>query len=159
MDIERVKERLYSHTVLSDDESCWTWLGAHARGYGNIKVDGKTQRTTRVSYMVHIGAIPEGQHVLHHCDNPSCVNPYHLFLGTQKDNIKDMKQKGRCAHGERHGQSKLTDNQVQAIHEQKTDGESVRDIAASLGVHKSTISRILNGQQWAHIYPHHDKEN
>ena len=74
---------------------CWLWLLSKAFGYGNFKVNGKTKRAHRVAWEEFNGPIPEGMNVCHTCDNPSCVNPEHLFLGTQYDNLQDMKQKGR----------------------------------------------------------------
>ena len=81
---------------------CWTWLGAkNNQGYGNFNVGGKFERAHRIAYCLSIGEVPAGLFVLHHCDNPSCVNPKHLFLGTQKDNMQDCLKKGRFPVGER----------------------------------------------------------
>jgi hypothetical protein len=83
------------------DEGCWIWTGSRAGGYGTLRVDGKVQKTHRLSYAEFIGQIPDGLCVCHHCDNPPCFNPDHLFLGTHNDNMQDMKRKGRSATGEK----------------------------------------------------------
>ncbi len=81
---------------------CWGWLaGKDKDGYGKIKVSGKTVQAHRLSWNIHNGSVPEGVHVLHHCDNPSCVNPDHLFLGTHLDNMHDRDAKGRNGYSRR----------------------------------------------------------
>lgn len=84
-------------------DGCWVWTAALRDGYpyGVFCFDGKTYRAHRFSYLLYRGEIPEGQHVCHSCDNPTCVNPHHLFLGTQSDNIQDCLEKGRFNHGTR----------------------------------------------------------
>ncbi len=89
-----VEERLKSKLV-QDHAGCWIWMGGNCRGYGHIKVKGKTKKTHRVAWELAYGPIPEGLFVLHHCDVPPCANPDHLFLGTHTDNMRDMIAKGR----------------------------------------------------------------
>jgi len=87
------------------DNECWNWTARKdSRGYGLLKILGQ-QKAHRVSWIIHFGEIPEGLYVCHRCDNPSCVNPAHLFTGTAKDNYKDMVNKGRIGSwsGKRHG--------------------------------------------------------
>lgn len=86
--------------VVNDTTSCWRWLGAHNGRYGQFAIDGlRTELTHRVAFVLGVGPIPAGLYVCHHCDNPSCVRPNHLFLGTALDNMRDMQAKGRARRG------------------------------------------------------------
>lgn len=88
--------RLMSHVNQTDH--CWLWEGSQTKGYGNIKIDGQNEGVHRVAFALLVAVVPEGMYVLHKCDNPVCVNPEHLFLGTQLDNVQDAMEKGRhCA--------------------------------------------------------------
>jgi hypothetical protein len=97
-----------------------------------------------------VGEIPPGMHVLHHCDNPPCINPSHLFLGTQADNMRDKEQKGRGNHpqGERHGRAKLTEADVLMI---RASALSNGALARQLGVTKKTVRRARDGRAWRHL--------
>ena len=99
----KLEARFWSRVEKSGDNDCWSWTGTTRKGNrGEIYVSGSTQVAPRVSYVIHNGAIPEGDNnVLHSCDNPNCVNPAHLWLGTIKDNSVDAASKGRV-----HGQAK-----------------------------------------------------
>ena len=98
----RVKERFFSRIQKTDN--CWNWTGhIEYNGYGSMSIKHKNRSTHRISYEIHFGKIPDGLCVLHKCDNKKCVNPSHLFLGTQLDNVKDRDQKGHTAKGATHG--------------------------------------------------------
>ncbi len=126
---------------------CYLWLGKTDRaGYGKLGL----HLAHRISYEFLIGAIPERSHVLHHCDNPPCVNPAHLFLGTNIDNTKDKVAKNRQARGAMFNR-KLTDAIVLDIRERCRSGESQNSVARSLGVGQGFISRIINRKAWAHL--------
>lgn len=133
-------------------ESCWLWIGGfYVNGYGSTYVGNhKANYSHRVSWELHNGKIENGLSVLHRCDNPACVNPAHLFLGTQKENMVDAVSKRRHAHGET-TYSKLTENDVYEIFRMKNRGLSQGQIAIKMRCNQSQISRILSGKRWSHI--------
>lgn len=143
---------------MMDDRGCWEWTGGRSRksqkggGYGALKVNRVQQYAHRASYVIHKGAIPKGLHVLHKCDNTTCVNPWHLFLGTQTDNDRDRDTKGRACKGSEHGLSRLVEEDVIKIRKILDLGrESQRAIARSFGVSQGTISLIALRKVWRHI--------
>ena len=131
---------------------CWLWNGSRNRGdYGTFPYQGES-KAHRVSYRLFKGSIPTGMNVLHRCDVPSCVNPDHLFLGTQKDNVLDMVQKKRhrCVpkHGEQNPMAKLTVDLVNKIRSMAQDGIKQNLLAKEFAVSPMTISRIVNRESW-----------
>lgn len=135
---------------------CLVWQGAMSEGYGAMKVGGRVVRAHRVSYALHVGPILDGLFVLHRCDNPLCVNPEHLFLGTNTDNMRDCAAKGRHKatvhgqHGERNANHRLTVAEVARIRERYAAGGVLqRELAADFGVTRSQISNITRGNSWA----------
>lgn len=132
-----------AHYVRPNGECC-EWVGARNKaGYGVISVGNKRQLVTRTLWREVCGEIPEGLHVLHTCDNPACVRPLHLFLGTHKDNMDDRDNKGRCRKGRGHHFAKLTAEQFAAI---KAASGTQRSIAAQFGVTQATVSNIKRGR-------------
>lgn len=134
-------------------EGCWNWKGAkHVKGYGAFRYNNRMGRAHRASYEMFCGPIPDGMLVLHKCDNPSCVNPDHLFLGTNSDNMADKVAKGREAHvgvkGVAHPRAKLTEEQVTAI---RVLSAPITHIAAAYGVSPTTIHDIRTRKRWSHI--------
>ncbi len=105
----------------------------------------------RISYELNCGEIPAGMVVCHKCDNPPCVRPDHLFLGTRQDNIEDMRRKGRAARGTKHFRAKLDPDKVRDIRRRHKDGEAVKLIAKSLGVRPGTVYAVIDGKTWAHV--------
>jgi hypothetical protein len=130
---------------------CWIWTGTNLgekKKYGVMRVGGKSMRAHRISWVIHFGSIPSGMCVCHKCDNPVCVRPDHLFLGTDLDNVKDRDTKGRTAKGERGGNAKLTERQVAKIRKRLAKGELHREIAKAFGVGRSLIGYIARNQLW-----------
>lgn len=150
-----LEERFWSRVNKGD--GCWEWVGLKFRlGYGSISVNGRMASAHRVSWEIHNGPIPDGLHVLHHCDNRACVCPGHLFLGTHRDNMRDREAKGRGKIPYRRGSlcnsAKLTEDQVIEIRRRYAAGGVLqRDLAAEFGVLRQEISRIVNRVRWQHL--------
>ena len=106
---ETLLERLLKHTKVNEDTDCWEWQASiNNVGYGLIRDEGKMRSTHRVSYEEHIGPIPHGMCVCHVCDNPRCINPDHLWVGTMLDNMRDMIKKGRDGFSQNKGKKQPT---------------------------------------------------
>lgn len=149
-----LEERFWEKVDVRDKTACWEWLGSKtSQGYGCIRMERKTEKAHRASWVLHHGAIPEGLHVLHRCDNPSCVNPNHLWLGTNYDNVQDRDQKGRYPWrpGESHPRAKLTEPQVIEIRRRADGGEGCQAIAKDYGVSRTTVGDIKYRRSWRHI--------
>jgi hypothetical protein len=130
-------------------ESCWLWRGArYPVGYGVIWRDGKNVFAHRAAWELVHGVIPDGLYVLHKCDNPPCVNPAHLFLGTKGENCTDRSMKGRDAFGVANGLAKLTDDKVRCI---RSDARSTTQIAKDYGVSRACIYAVKELQTWRHV--------
>ena len=140
---------------VEDEDSCWEWMGGkYERGYGAFMIhrDGRKRNTGahRFSYELAYGPIPAGMFVCHRCDNPPCVRPDHLFLGTNTDNVRDMVSKKRENHaGEHNGRAVLTAEGVRVIKDRLRAGEAARPIAADYGVSRETINAIRRGKAWS----------
>lgn len=138
---------------------CWLWTGCSQYrsgriSYGRIAYGTKVALAHRVSWELNIGPIPHGHQVLHRCDNPQCVNPTHLFLGTQVENIADMvaKQRQGAARGEKAWCAKLTASKVKEIREKhKSGGVTMVDLAREYGVSDSMIQFIIQRKNWKHV--------
>lgn len=146
-----LEERIHLQTDIHAENECWNWTGHKDKnGYGVLRVNTTYKRATRVIWKLNFGEIPNGMYVCHHCDNPSCVNPRHLFLGTPQDNHDDMDRKGRrkIMYGNDNPMTKLTDQNLIDIVEMWNTGKySQQEIGEQFGVRQRTISRIVRGEE------------
>jgi len=141
-----MKERFESFVMPVPWSGCHEWMGfIPENNYGRFRIGNKMPLAHRIAYELYIGPIPKGLHVCHTCDNRRCVNPFHLFVGTAKDNAQDKVSKGRSLAGESHNLAKLTRDQVEAIRE---DERFQFEIAADYGVSQSQVSNIKRGKRW-----------
>ena len=146
--------RFWSKVRVGDPEQCWEWQGALRKaedGYGSFWLNGRSENAHRVAWVWHNGPILDGLLVLHHCDNPPCCNPAHLWLGTDLDNMRDRNRKGRAnfSQGSCHGHAKLTEAQIHEI--RGLTGLSQEAIARQYGVTQGSISEILARKRWRHV--------
>jgi DNA-binding XRE family transcriptional regulator len=146
--------RFHSKVNRGERDECWPWVGGKFRkGYGSFWMAGKNFRANRVAFATFYGFDPVGMQICHSCDRPDCVNPGHLWAGTNAENQRDSVRKGRHQapdnKGERNGHSKLTADKVRKIRE--SVGVSQRDLGVRYGVARPTVSNILAGRRWSHI--------
>lgn len=152
-DLENMKEIIkdkINKNIKIDKNGCWIWQRAkHRQGYGHLSYERRPQLAHRVAWIVFKGKIPKKSKVCHKCDVPSCVNPDHLFLGTQKENMKDAYDKGRMIDrklGRR--RNKLTYDQVLEIKKLNAQGISRKELENKFNVKKTCIAKILRGDSW-----------
>jgi hypothetical protein len=136
-----------------EPNGCQLWIGTinkQSGGHGRFYLNKKYPTAHRVSYELYVGPIPNDMQVLHKCDNPPCVNPDHLFLGTQQDNIADMGAKGRkkVFHGIEHGMAKINPEKAFEIRWLHASGYSSRKLAAMYDVSKRTIQNVYQNKLW-----------
>ena len=142
-------ERIEKKVERIPEGGCWVWMGTTTvRGYGQIEHKTKKLYAHRASYEAFVGEIPQGMYVCHTCDNVSCVNPNHLFLGTQKQNLQDMARKGRSTRGEKNPGAKLTEEQVNQI---RTMDGTCSFISKIFNVSSSAISAIKRKERWSYV--------
>jgi len=156
-------------TKVKKTDGCWEWHGARSQGgYGELRTNYRLERAHRVSWTIHFGPIPDGLLVCHHCDNPPCVRPDHLFLGTGAMNTRDRDRKGRhrtlrgdehpqridpskVIRGSAHGNARLTEDQVRLIREERIRGVSIGLLARRFNVSEPTISAVATRRRWKHV--------
>ena len=131
---------------------CWEYTGQkrNSDGYGELSVGGHKEMTHRVAFRLYIGSIPPGYYVCHSCDNPSCFNPEHLFLGSAADNARDRELKGRrkARNGEAHPMAKLG---AEDVHQIRTCGLPASTVARQYGVTRQMIWRIRSRRNWRYV--------
>ena len=155
--------RFWAKVERRGPNDCWLWkAGANDKGYGNFKIGRSTLKAHRVSFEIHVHKLPAGQCALHSCDTPRCVNPAHLFAGTQADNMADMTNKGRrvpnfnmdlpVMPGVENPSHKLSEDDVLEIRRRyAAGGVSQRALAGEFGVCQRTVTVIVNGHAWRHL--------
>jgi DNA-binding XRE family transcriptional regulator len=149
---EPVETRLWKSYEPEPNTGCWLWcLTLNRDGYGLVNTLRKTRQAHRVAYELAIGPIPDGKCVLHRCDVPPCINPSHLFLGTNAVNMADRDRKQRQARYERQWKAKLTQEAVRDIRARYDEGETQEDLAQEYGVWPTTIGYVVNGHTWKGI--------
>lgn len=175
-------EKNFWGMVKKKQNGCWIWIGPRRTdGYGYMRRNGTNQSSHRISYEFHFGEIPIGLLVCHHCDTPLCVNPKHLFLGTNKDNMQDASKKGRMASGDRHharlfperlargrshfskthpelvargercSSSKLTVIDVKHMRLLRGRGFTLKSLSIQFGVSIPCVYQVTNCKTWRHV--------
>lgn len=159
-----LSERFHKHVGTEDANGCIPWMASRSKNrfgkptYGQLtyRLNGKskTYNTHRLAWLFAFGEIPTGMHVLHRCDNPICLNPDHLFLGTNADNMEDRNKKGRtkgCTGGEQHPKAKMTDAKVKKMRRQFAEGVRIYVLAKQYGIRQVTVAKIVYRRTWKHI--------
>jgi hypothetical protein len=142
---------------INNIDDCWIWVGARhpKKQYGNFFLNGEIIGAHRVSYIIHYGSIPTDLHVLHKCNNPPCINPYHLYVGTHFDNMQDINKSNRRNDqtGQKNPNHILTDEKVIEMITKIWNNEfiTVREVANYYKVTRENIYYILNGRKWTNI--------
>lgn len=175
-DKQRLRQRIEDGSIPEPNSGCWLWTGAtNKSGYADMGVGRFVEKAARVSIFAYKGPLGDGHDACHHCDNPPCVNPDHLFSGTRSENVRDMVRKGRClrrgdprlAHGdrngsrakpeshpkgERHGCAILTEDRVREIAAMVASGRTRVSVARELGISATTVAQIARKETWRHLW-------
>lgn len=168
--LEELEKRLKCQALDVDEETgCWLWTGSISNGgYGVTKWKGRTKSVHRIVHRIWNGDIPEGYVIKHSCDVRHCINPAHLSMGTQRENLEEMWARGRAnpatgerngrhtkpectARGERKGNNKLVEADVLAIRASVSEGMSHREVASKYDVGHTIIGKIARGEDWPHV--------
>lgn len=145
--------RFWNNVEIGEVDECWIWKGRIEQGYGRVYFDGRRRYVHQVAWeLANDRTIPKGLCILHSCDTEACVNPAHLRLDSQAQNMKQMSERGRSTRGERSVQSKLTEEQVRVI--RKIAGKkriTQREIAVLAGISYGQVRKIVSGERWKHV--------
>jgi hypothetical protein len=135
-----------------EDGACWPCtLSKNKYGYSSVRIGPTSVLAHRAMYWLANGPFDLSLHVCHSCDNPSCCNPMHLFLGTHQENMEDMKRKARrkgIGTGESNGRARLTTSDVEQIRAKRDAGQLLKQLSHAYGVGMSTVSRVCKGENW-----------
>lgn len=152
-----LEERFWPKVDREHASGCWPWMGGiDAYGYGRIYWQRRSQPAHRVSWQILRGPVPDGLEVCHDCpggDNPACVNPAHLWLGTHAENMADMRAKGRWfrARGEANGAAKLSEQSVREILADLAAGRRACDVARARAMPATLVYELASGRTWRHV--------
>lgn len=147
------EERLEGLSIPEPNSGCWLWLGRlNEWGYGVFRLDNKTVLAHRASWIVNYGEIPDGKKVCHSCDMPPCINPDHLWIGTDDDNAQDCIRKGRAVHprGCEHPNVSITEDQAMEIISRLRTEEDLA-IATYIGCTENAVNLIRRNRTWRHL--------
>lgn len=151
----QIRDRFMHKVYPEPNTGCWLWAGASHPKYGHGSLNGSSYYgfnwAHRFSYYIHVGDFDRSLCVLHKCDNPYCVNPDHLFLGTAKDNHEDKVKKGRQQRGEKHSNAKVNENDVRSIRIAHSHGESMVSIGKRYVLHTVSVFDIVHRVNWKHV--------
>lgn len=149
--VEKEYNRIMKHVVVQPE--CWDWTATFSNGYPRFRFMGRMQMAHRVLYALVKGPIPEGMVVRHTCDNSRCINPEHLVLGTQRENMADRERRGRNGNmGEKSPWARLTAEEVVSIRERyAAGGITLKELGLMHGVSQNTIHAIVTGFSWKHV--------
>lgn len=157
-DPEHLARRLANGLADAPDHACWEWTRVrNQHGYGQLRVADRMVYAHRLAYQLGVGSIPDGMHVLHQCDNPRCINPAHLSLGTQSQNMKECSERGRASipkpekPGEENPAAKLREVDVRTIRQLLAVGWTQRAVAERFNVSQQAIAGIKSGKRWGHV--------
>lgn len=151
-----VEQRFWTKVIKAGPDECWLWTAYRsAHGHGQFRVTKKPSRVEhahRYAYILSMGPIPEGMVIRHKCDNPPCVNPAHLEVGTHADNVADRVERGRSAIGSANGRAKLSEKTAEGIRLRYAMGGNTKaQLSREYGVSQRTIADVINGKKWKHV--------
>jgi len=155
-----LRDRLLNNHVKNPETGCWNWtLSLGKRGYGYMSINDTNTMAHRVSYEIFVGPVPDGLFVLHSCDNPQCMNPDHLHIGTHEDNMREMMERKRSCAGEKQAFAKLTNETVLQAIEMHKAGESACSLAKKFNVSSTSMLYALEGRTWSSVTGLTPREN
>ena len=155
-DLKRAEKRFWLHVTILGPDDCWPWMSSthkFGHGYFNVSPKAKNHYAHRVAKMLDLGKVlDKSETVRHSCDNPPCCNPKHLIVGTKKQNTEDMLSRGRCSAGNKHYNSKITNEQSDWARKVYSKKEMTQQqIGKVLGISQSAVSRILSNKRYKKV--------